>query len=177
MLTMRSTLKLIIVLALVLVVLGACYPNPAPPGLTPIPSLAPGVLLTPAMTIVAQPTVAPTAQMTAAAGAQGTAEPGPTPAGTAAAPAGGAAAGDAQQGAALFAKNCVACHGEGGQGGGIGPKLVGDKFVQAGPDSAIYNTIANGRPGTAMPAWSKANPPLSDQQINDLVAYVKSLQK
>ena len=115
--------------------------------------------------------------MTAAAG---TSAPASTAAGTAA-PAstagGAAAAGDAQQGATLFATNSAPCHGQGGQGGGVGPKLVGNQFVQAGPDQAIYDTIANGRPGTAMPAWSKAKGgALSDQQINDLIAYLKSLQ-
>jgi mono/diheme cytochrome c family protein len=158
MMTMRSMLKLIIVLAMVLFALSACYPNPAPPGLTPIPTLAPGVELTPIGTVEAQAIVAPAAQVTAGAGAA-------------------LPAGNEGQGAAIFTKNCTPCHGQGGQGGGSGPKLVGDKFVQAGPDQNIYNVIANGRPGTAMPAWSKANPPLSDQQIYDLIAYVKSLQK
>ena len=174
---MRSIVRLIIVLAAVLMAVSACYPNPAPAGLTPIPSLAPGVGLTPIGTIEAQTTVAPTAQMTAAAG---TAAPASTAAGTAA-PAstagGAAAAGNEQQGATLFATNCAPCHGQGGQGGGVGPKLVGNQFVQAGPDQAIYDTIANGRPGTAMPAWSTAKGgALSDQQIYDLIAYLKSLQ-
>jgi mono/diheme cytochrome c family protein len=184
---MRSMLKLIIVPAIVLLALGACYPNPAPPGLTPIPSLAPAAVLTPIGTVEAQPTVPPTAQMTVAAGTAGTAAPETASAGTAApvttavgtAAAGGAApAGNQQQGATLFATSCMPCHGQGGQGGGVGPKLVGDKFVQAGPDQNIYNTIANGRPGTAMPAWSKAKGgALSDQEIYDLIAYLKSLQK
>jgi mono/diheme cytochrome c family protein len=158
MMTMRSMLKLITVLAMLLFALSACYPNPAPPGLTPIPTLAPAAELTPIGKVAAQATVAPTAQAAAAGG-------------------GALPAGDAQQGTATFAKDCSPCHGQGGQGGGVGPKLVSDKFVQAGPDQNIYNTIANGRPGTAMPAWSKANPPLSDQQIYDLIAYLKSLQK
>ncbi len=198
---MPRTLKLIMALAIAMLVLSACYPNPAPPGLTPIPSLAPPVGLTPVGTVLSGATVPPpaaasTAPATAAASstAQATTSAGPTvpPSSTTravaptapssaqptAAAAGAVPAGNAQQGAALFATNCSPCHGQGGQGGGIGPKLVGDSFVQTSPDQAIFATIANGRPGTPMPAWSTAKGgSLSDPQIANLVAYVKSLQK
>src|SRR5262245_60867894 len=51
------------------------------------------------------------------------------------APAGTAVAGHAVRGKVLFAQNCATCHGTGGQGGGVGPKLVG-----AGLDTATVST-------------------------------------
>jgi mono/diheme cytochrome c family protein len=42
----------------------------------------------------------------------------------------------------------------------------------------VVNTIAQGRPGTDMPSWSvKFSGSLDDQQINDIVNYILSIQK
>ena len=49
-------------------------------------------------------------------------------------PSGGAATitpGDAGRGAAVFATTCAGCHGEGGAGGGVGPRLVGSGLSAA----------------------------------------------
>ena len=82
--------------------------------------------------------------------------------------------GDPNRGAALYQQNCVMCHGEGGQGK-IG-KTLAKSWSGVRPDLFIRNTIASGIPNTAMPAWSKAKGgPLSDENINDLTAYVLAL--
>lgn len=84
--------------------------------------------------------------------------------------------GDTQRGASLFQQNCIMCHGEGGQGK-IGRTLA-KNWAGVRPDLFIRNTISNGVPNTAMPAWGQANGgPLSDQDVDDLTAYVLALPK
>jgi mono/diheme cytochrome c family protein len=58
---------------------------------------------------------------------------------------GNVALGDPYRGETVFQQNCAACHGAGGAGGGIGPRLVGDKI----PLAAAKAQIDNG--GGAMP--------------------------
>jgi mono/diheme cytochrome c family protein len=53
--------------------------------------------------------------------------------------------GDSYRGAIAFDQTCQACHGEGGKGGGIGPRLIGDKISLA----AVKQQIDAG--GGAMP--------------------------
>lgn len=85
--------------------------------------------------------------------------------------------GDAAQGALLYARNCVDCHGA--NGGGDGPRAY---FIFPKPrnfnDPAtrqyltrrnLYNGIKHGVVGKEMPAWGKV---LSDAQITDLTEYV-----
>ncbi len=84
--------------------------------------------------------------------------------------------GDTTRGAALFQQNCIMCHGEGGQGK-IG-KTLAKSWAGVRPDLAIQNTIQNGIPNTSMPAWGQANGgPLSDQDANDLTAYILAMPK
>lgn len=85
--------------------------------------------------------------------------------------------GDAGQGALLYARNCVDCHGA--NGGGDGPRAY---FIFPKPrnfnDPAtreyltrrnLYNGIKYGVVGKEMPAWGKV---LTDDQIADLTEYV-----
>jgi cytochrome c oxidase cbb3-type subunit III len=84
--------------------------------------------------------------------------------------------GDTAHGAVLFQQNCVMCHGQSGQGK-IG-KTLAKNWSGDRPDLLIFNTIKNGVPDTKMPAWSLANGgPLSDQDMQDLTAYVLALPK
>jgi len=76
----------------------------------------------------------------------------------------------------VYEQHCTSCHGIQGEGG-IGPTLRNNQFVQTGGDQAVFTTIANGRPGTQMPAWLEANGgPLLDTQVNNVVAYLHLLQ-
>ncbi len=71
----------------------------------------------------------------------------------------------------FFKANCAVCHGQNRQGG-VGPALTPQRLTQ--PDEFYANTIANGRPGTPMPAWRQtAN--LSDEDIQNLVTFVKTV--
>ena len=82
--------------------------------------------------------------------------------------------GDATRGAQLFAKECAVCHGDRAQGR-IGATLRKD-FPGIRVDALLKETISNGVPGSVMPAWSQAKGgPLSDAQIDDLVAFIRSL--
>ncbi|MCC0026791.1 MAG: cytochrome-c oxidase, cbb3-type subunit III [Brucellaceae bacterium] len=75
--------------------------------------------------------------------------------------------------ATLFADNCVACHGDGGQGGlEIGAPSLADRSVIYGQDwHTVMVTLQNGRKGV-MPAWGGR---LSDAEINLLAVFVARL--
>jgi mono/diheme cytochrome c family protein len=91
--------------------------------------------------------------------------------------AGGGSAGDASFGRALFERTCSACHGMEGEGLSA-PSLKTSAFVMAASDQEVFATIAQGRVGKGMPAWSVAAGGLyTDSQIRDLVAYLRELQK
>lgn len=97
--------------------------------------------------------------------------------------------GSVDHGEKLFASHCAKCHGDHGQGGhGTGvtfsrprnlpilaPALNNAGFLAAATDAMIKHTLVHGRPGTPMISFRKAG--LSDQDIDDLVAFVRSMQK
>jgi ubiquinol-cytochrome c reductase cytochrome b subunit len=69
---------------------------------------------------------------------------------------------------AFTASGCVACHPSNGKVAGVGPKLLGTTR----DDAYIRNNIRNGL--NAMPAFTTDQ--VSDQQITDLIAYIRSLK-
>jgi cytochrome c oxidase cbb3-type subunit 3 len=74
------------------------------------------------------------------------------------------------EGKRLFsAYNCTGCHGNGG--GAIGPALTDDEWAYGHEADQIYHSILEGRPN-GMPSFRGKIP---DQQIWELVAYVRSL--
>ena len=78
-----------------------------------------------------------------------------------------------EEGAQLFAENCQVCHGDQGQGR-VGATLA-KNWPSIRPDLTIKAVISEGVAGSPMPAWSQANGgPLSDTQIDALVAYILS---
>ena len=94
--------------------------------------------------------------------------------------------GDPKKGAALFTQHCAACHGDQGQGGHgtgvtfsrprdlpiIAPALNNPGFLAAASDSMIKATLINGRAGTPMTSFLTQG--LSEQDINDVVSFVRS---
>ena len=94
---------------------------------------------------------------------------------------------DAERGEEIYAKRCIGCHGEEGDGVGAADERLNPpprdfslglyKFKTTAFDDDIPNDgdllrmIRNGMPGTAMPGWSDV---LSEQEILDLVAYIKT---
>lgn len=92
-----------------------------------------------------------------------------------------AAGGDAAKGKSIYQAKCVTCHGAQGKGDGpIGKQLkppAGD-FTSAESkkksEDELLGIIQNGKPKTAMVAWKSQ---LSAMEIQDLLAYVLTLQK
>lgn len=101
-----------------------------------------------------------------------------------------AAGGDAElaeyiaSGAKIYATLCIACHGAGGVGmAGNGKPLMKNAFVQSLDDDALLAFIKQGRSptdpknttGIQMPPKG-GNPAMSDDDILDVIAYIRTLQ-
>ncbi len=149
---MRKWLPLLLIVSSIIAVFAACSnPNPQP-GLTPIPSLQPGATAT----LISSLQGAPSGPISGAPSSAGTPDP--------------------ALGASVFERNCSPCHGDQAQGVD-GPPLRNSSFIQGTDANGIYQVVANGRIPQGMPAWLQANGgPLTDIQINNTVAYLKSLQ-
>ncbi len=97
--------------------------------------------------------------------------------------------GDSAHGKKLFAKSCAKCHGSEGEGGtGTGITFSRDSnqpivatalnnsgFLKAASDTMIRDTITLGHAGK--PATSALVVGLSEQDIDNIVAYVRSFEK
>ena len=80
---------------------------------------------------------------------------------------------DDPPGVKLYATYCGACHGPAGKSG-FAPAIGSEKYLAATDDATITQITADGKSG--MPAWSKSKGgTLSDGQIGDIVAYLRSL--
>jgi cytochrome c oxidase cbb3-type subunit 3 len=96
--------------------------------------------------------------------------------------------GDAVHGESLFNSYCAPCHGEEGEGGKgtgvtfsrrrnlpiIAPALNNPGFLAAASDQMIRHTLQFGREGTPMRSFLVQG--LSEQDIDDLVIYVRSFE-
>lgn len=78
----------------------------------------------------------------------------------------------------LFEANCAACHGANGvppKGLDLNPyPLDLTVHVPQHPDGQVFRFISLGIPGTAMRAWSKDAPALSDDEIWHIVNYLRT---
>lgn len=82
--------------------------------------------------------------------------------------------GDPNAGYTVFQENCVACHGPNGEGR-TGASL-NRVFAGIEPGAFVIQTISRGRSGTLMPPFAQEyGGPLTDQQIQDVAAYVFTL--
>jgi len=98
--------------------------------------------------------------------------------------AGGGAAGDAERGRPLYVTYCASCHGPTGAGDGplaasLDPKPVNHtdgNYMNQLSDAHLFKVIQQGGPAVGksplMAAWGGT---LDDQQIRDVIAYVRSL--
>ncbi|MFW8625651.1 c-type cytochrome [Deinococcus sp. ME38] len=88
-----------------------------------------------------------------------------------------AAAGNAEAGQTVYVGNCAACHGPNGQGQ-IGPSLVGEDGPKGWTLAQFTATLREGKTpdrqlSAAMPRYAETQ--ISDEQIADLQAYIKTL--
>lgn len=79
----------------------------------------------------------------------------------------------AKAGAAVFASNCAACHGDNGKGNQAmgAPNLTDAIWLYGGDQATITQTVMNGRAGV-MPSWSGK---LSEADIRAVALYVHGL--
>ncbi len=83
----------------------------------------------------------------------------------------------AGRGREVYATYCALCHGATGEGyvADNAPALANTDFLAAASDTYLRRAIEGGRPGTPMSAWaSTAGGPLSPEQIDDLLAFLRS---
>ena len=119
-------------------------------------------------------------------------EPTPTPeptrvaAETAETPSASSMSGDPEAGKQVFMGVCIACHGPDAKGlPGLGKSLhpSDSEFIRSKTDDELVEFIKHGRTpddplnttGVAMPPKG-GNPGLTDQQLYDVVAYIRSLK-
>lgn len=72
-------------------------------------------------------------------------------------------------GARLYRRECAACHGPGGEGGGKAPPLVSPE-VENAPPGALFRVLTNGSLRRGMPSFAHLPPP----QRWQIVAYLQS---
>lgn len=95
-----------------------------------------------------------------------------------------AAAGDPVKGQENFA-TCAGCHGPDGKGiTGLGKDMTSSEFIKGQSDEQLLAFVKVGRPasdpantvGVDMPPKG-GNPALTDAQIMDIIAYIRTLQQ
>jgi disulfide bond formation protein DsbB len=98
---------------------------------------------------------------------------------------GESAAGDATAGQETFSASCASCHGQDAKGmPNLGKDLTTSEFVAGQSDADLVAFIKVGRDtsdpanttGVAMPPKG-GNPALTDEQLGDVVAYIRTIQE
>ena len=86
----------------------------------------------------------------------------------------------ADDGAKVFATNCVPCHGPQGHGDGMASQSLDPKpknlaaFQASVGDDYLFWRINEGKPGTSMVAWKGI---LTEEQIWQTVAFIRTLEE
>ncbi len=81
--------------------------------------------------------------------------------------------GDAKYGEELYRIRCMSCHGDKGQGG-VGLNLRNPVVQKAADPEFLAITVRDGREGTHMAAFGKDGVGLKDQDIVDVITYVRT---
>ncbi|MBI4848545.1 MAG: c-type cytochrome [Nitrospirae bacterium] len=82
---------------------------------------------------------------------------------------------DVKRGGELFNIRCALCHGKKGEGE-LGINLK-NPVVQSADPEFLAVTVRDGRAGTPMPPFGKDGVGLKEQEIADIVSYVKTLSQ
>ena len=94
-------------------------------------------------------------------------------------------AGDAAHGKTVFTQTCASCHGPAGQGiQGLGKDFTKSEFVKSQNDQQLVEFVKKGRPANDPANTTKVDMPpkggnnaLSDKDLQDVVAFIRTLQK
>jgi mono/diheme cytochrome c family protein len=95
-------------------------------------------------------------------------------------------AGDAAKGEAVYKARCVTCHGPAGAGDGPAGKALKDKpsdwtkgegGLKGLSNQQIFDSIKKGGPAIGKSPLMIASPALSDADIQNVIAYIKTLAK
>lgn len=96
---------------------------------------------------------------------------------------GGGGGGDVAAGQEAYNASCASCHGQDALNPTVGKDLIASTFVADTAEGDLVTFVQQGRgtddpantTGVAMPAKG-GNPALSDEDLQNIVAYLKSLQ-
>jgi mono/diheme cytochrome c family protein len=96
-----------------------------------------------------------------------------------------ASAGDPVTGEKIFASSCAGCHGRRGAGvPGLSQDMARSELIAGTTDQELFELIKTGQtPGDTPGTTAVVMPPkggvslLTDQNLVDIVAYIRSLQK
>jgi cytochrome c5 len=112
-------------------------------------------------------------------------EPTPAPAVEAEAAATPMYMGDAEKGQQVYTSTCTACHGPEGKGvEGLGKDMTTSEFIAGLSDAELLDFLNTGRDpgdplnttGVLMPPKG-GNPALSDEQLLDVIVFMRSIQE
>jgi cytochrome c oxidase cbb3-type subunit 3 len=86
---------------------------------------------------------------------------------------------DSARGKTVYEQRCNFCHGDDGKGGGrkLGINLRNTTVQTLLKPEFLAQTVLHGREGTPMPSFGPEGEGLNNQEISDVVAYVKTLGK
>lgn len=95
----------------------------------------------------------------------------------------GESSGEVAEGQELFNGTCASCHGKNADNPSVGKDLKNNTFVKDTSNADLVAFVTKGRPssdpdnttGVDMPAKG-GNPSLSEEDLNSIVAYLKSIQ-
>jgi cytochrome c oxidase cbb3-type subunit 3 len=76
------------------------------------------------------------------------------------------------EGKDIYMKNCLACHGNAGQGG-VGPNLTDPFWIHGGGIKNVFDVINVGVPDKGMISWKTQ---LSPKQIQTVASYILTMQ-
>ncbi len=85
---------------------------------------------------------------------------------------------EVEKGKHLYGTHCARCHGETGEGRKGIKAINSKKYLESVQDAVLYKIIERGIPQTGMVALGdKEGGPLNPEQVNDLVAFIRSWEK
>lgn len=87
-----------------------------------------------------------------------------------------ASAGDAARGEAVYVRYCAECHGPDGRGGEHAGSVVDPAYLGLVSDQALRSAVIAGRIDLDMPGFAgyRDLPPMSDQDVSDVTAWLAS---